>query len=65
MSTTRKYYILSAVIFTVGAVLAVAKQQAVAVAIFFTLTLMMLWIQSRVDRVVEERHPSDHPEAQD
>ncbi|MDO9353680.1 MAG: hypothetical protein Q7T55_08290 [Solirubrobacteraceae bacterium] len=59
MSATRKYYILSAVIFAIGAVLAGVKQQPVALAIFVGLLLMMLWIQSRVDRIVEERYPSD------
>ncbi len=61
MSTTRKLYIFTAVIFAIGAVLAIVKQQAVAVAIFITLLLMMLWIQSRVDRLVEERRPADRP----
>lgn len=62
MSTTRKLYIFTAVIFAIGAVLAIIEQQAVAVAIFVTLLLMFLWIQSRVDRIVEERRPADRPD---
>lgn len=65
MSTTRKYYILTAAIFTVGAILAIVKGQGVALVIFVGLTLMMLWIQSRVDRVIEDRRPSDRPGADD
>lgn len=59
MTTTRKLYILTAVIFTIGAVLAIVKTQTVALIIFASLTLMMLWIQSRVDRLVEDRRPAD------
>jgi uncharacterized membrane protein len=65
MSATRKYYILSAAIFAIGAVLAVVKAQPVALGIFAGLFLMMLWIQSRVDRIVEERYPSDRESSGD
>lgn len=57
----RKYYLAAAAFLFVGDVLAIAKTQTVAVIIFSVLTLMMLWIAWRVDRIVENRRPSDRP----
>ncbi|MBJ7473057.1 MAG: hypothetical protein JHD16_17260, partial [Solirubrobacteraceae bacterium] len=55
MSTQRKYYVFAAVVFTIGAILAVIGGDYVALGIFVVLALMMTWIQSRVDRFIEQR----------
>lgn len=61
MSTTRKYYIATMAIFIVGAILAVIGRDTVALIVFIVLAGMMGWIQTRVDRAMEERRPSDRP----
>lgn len=64
MTAQRKYYLFAAAVFTIGAILAVIGGDYTALAIFTVLALMMFWIQSRVDRFVEQRYPSDRqPEA--
>jgi hypothetical protein len=59
MTSTRLLYLFSAVVFFVGAVLAVIKTQPVAIAIFVGLCGSMLWIQSRVDKIERDPRPSD------
>lgn len=61
----RKFYLAAALFLFIGDILAIAKQQAVAVVIFTVLTLMMLWIAWRVDRFIENRRPSDRPASRD
>ena len=61
MSTTRKYYLATMVIFIIGAILAVIGGDTVALIVFIVLAGMMGWIQSRVDRAMEERRPTDRP----
>lgn len=59
MTAQRKYYLFAAAVFTIGAILAIVGGDYTALAIFAVLALMMFWIQSRVDRFVEQRYPSD------
>lgn len=63
MTAQRKYYLFAAAVFTIGAILAVIGGDYTALAIFTVLALMMFWIQSRVDRFVEQRYPSDRQPA--
>jgi positive regulator of sigma E activity len=65
MSSTRLLYLFSALVFFVGAILAVVKTQPVAIAIFVGLCGSMLWIQSRVDKIERDPRPGDDPGPQD
>lgn len=61
----RKYYLAAAAFFFIGDILAIGTQSALSVVVFTILTLMMLWIAWRVDRIVENRRPTDRPSARD
>ena len=61
MSAQRKYYLFAAACFSIGAILALASAAYPALAIFLVLTAMMLWIQSRADRFIDERRPAGTP----
>lgn len=63
MTTQRKYYLFAAVVFTIGAVLAIVGGAYGALVIFTVLAMMMFWVQSRVDRFIEARHPGHAPQA--
>ena len=63
MSSQRKYYLFAAVVFGIGAVLAVIGGDYTALFIFVVLGLTMLGIQARVDAWMENRRPSDRPGA--
>lgn len=63
MSAQRKYYLFAAAVFGVGAILAIIGGAYGALAIFVVLAMMMLWVQSRVDRFMEDRRPSGSPSA--
>lgn len=59
MTAQRKYYLFAAVVFTIGAILAIVGGDTTALVIFVILAGMMFWIQSRVDRFVAQRRPDD------
>lgn len=59
MSTQRKLYLFAAVCFSIGAVLAVVKGAWGSLLIFAVLAGTMLWIQWRVDTLMEQRRPDE------
>ncbi len=63
MSSQRKYYLFAAVVFSVGAILAVIGGAYTALFVFLVLAATMFGVQARVDVWMEARRPSDRPGA--
>lgn len=63
MSAQRKYYLFAAVVFCIGAVIAVAGGAYTALFVFLVLAATMFGVQARVDTWIETRRPSDRPGA--
>ncbi len=59
MSAQRKYYLFAAVVFAIGAVLAVIGGAYTALFVFTVLALTMFAVQARVDVWIETRRPTD------
>lgn len=52
MSTQRKLYTFSAVVFCLGAIGAIIKSEWSALVVFVVLALFMFWIAARVDALM-------------
>ena len=57
MSTQRKLYLFAALCFAIGAILAVVQGAWGSFAVFLVLLASMLWIQWRVDVLIDQRRP--------
>lgn len=58
MSIQRKLYLFAALCFAIGTVLSVVASSWGSFVIFLLLTASMLWIQWRVDVLIDQRRPN-------